>query len=143
MSNLLLLKTGILGINARNLLYIRPFNKKNAIRLADNKLKTKHYLSVRGIPVAKLYGSIQNKQQIEKFHWNTLPKSFVIKPNRGFGGEGILVIDNFDHNDEDRLESISNHILNILEGNFSLSSAPDLAIIEQKIIPHPPLQFRP
>jgi len=137
MRNLLLLKTGILGINARNLLYIRPFNKKNAIRLADNKLKTKHYLSVRGIPVAKLYGSIQDKQQIEKFHWNTLPKSFVIKPNRGFGGEGILVIDNFDHNDEDRLESISNHILNILEGNFSLSSAPDLAIIEQKIIPHP------
>jgi len=129
--------TGILGINARNLLYIRPFNKKNAIRLADNKLKTKHYLSVRGIPVAKLYGSIQEKQQIDSFQWNTLPKSFVIKPNRGFGGEGIMVIDNFDHNDSERLEFISNHILNILEGNFSLSSAPDLAIIEQKIIPHP------
>ena len=36
---------GILGINARNLLYIKPYNKKKAILLADDKLKTKHFLS--------------------------------------------------------------------------------------------------
>ncbi|MFT7184158.1 MAG: hypothetical protein ACI9QC_000489, partial [Oceanicoccus sp.] len=27
---------GILGINARNLLYVRPFNKKKAVRMADD-----------------------------------------------------------------------------------------------------------
>ena len=60
-----LLKTGILGINARNLLYIRPYNKKKAIQFADNKLKTKLFLEARGIPVPKLYGTIRSKKELD------------------------------------------------------------------------------
>jgi hypothetical protein len=37
------LKNGILGINARNLLYIRPYNKGKAIKFADDKIKTKQF----------------------------------------------------------------------------------------------------
>jgi len=33
---------GLLGINARNLLYIKPYNPKRAIVLADSKIKTKN-----------------------------------------------------------------------------------------------------
>lgn len=134
-----IIHSGILGINARNLLYLRPFNKKNAVRLADNKLKTKLYLSTRGLPVAKLYGAIETKHQLRNYQWNTLPKSFVIKPNRGFGGDGIMIINNFDAKNEIQIQEIQDHIYNIMEGNYSLANAPDIAMLEQKIIPHPSL----
>jgi len=42
-----MLNFGILGINARNLLYIKKFNPKKGIRLANNKLETKLFLSER------------------------------------------------------------------------------------------------
>ena len=35
---------GVLGINARNLLYIKPYNASKAILFADNKLQTKRFL---------------------------------------------------------------------------------------------------
>jgi len=58
---------GLLGINARNLLYIRAYNPKKAIMLADNKIKTKNFLSAREIPVAKLYASIHNKKELKHY----------------------------------------------------------------------------
>ena len=51
-----LFNTGILGINGRNLLYIKALNNKEAIRFADDKLKTKGFLAARKIPVPKLNG---------------------------------------------------------------------------------------
>src|SRR3990167_7557218 len=83
---------GILGINARNLLYIRPYNKRKAVKMADSKLKTKNFLSARGIPVPRLYGTIRHPDELEKFDFSALPNDFVLKPNRGAGGEGILPI---------------------------------------------------
>lgn len=38
---------GILGINARNLLYIKPLNPAKAVKLADDKIKTKKFLATR------------------------------------------------------------------------------------------------
>ena len=83
---------GVLGINARNLLYIKPYNKKKAIKMADDKIKTKQFLSTRGIPVPKLYGVIKDVNELEKFDFTSLPNAFVLKPNKGFGGEGIIPI---------------------------------------------------
>jgi len=62
-----LTKSGILGMNARNLLYVRPFNPKKAMALADDKLKTKAFLMARGIPAAKIYARIDNRQYIRKY----------------------------------------------------------------------------
>ena len=39
----------ILGINARNLLYIYPYNPTQAVLIADNKLLTKKVLKKAGI----------------------------------------------------------------------------------------------
>ncbi|MFA6024629.1 MAG: tyrosine/phenylalanine carboxypeptidase domain-containing protein [Candidatus Gracilibacteria bacterium] len=133
-------------MNARNLLYVRPFNKKKAIRLADDKLKTKHFLSARGIPVPRLYGVIRSVSELEEFNFSTLPKSFVLKPNLGFGGEGIIpIVDNKGSSfvkssgsliEEDELRE---HISDILEGRFSISELQDTAFFEQLIICDPRL----
>jgi phosphoribosylaminoimidazole carboxylase (NCAIR synthetase) len=73
---------GILGMNARNLAYIRPNNLKGAIRLANNKLRSKEVLFKFGIPVPKIYGIVRNRKDLEFFKWAELPKSFVLKQDR-------------------------------------------------------------
>ena len=131
---------GMLGINARNLQYIRAYNPKKAIMLADSKIKTKNFLSARGIPVAKLYATIHNKQELEKFDWNGLPSSFVIKPNSGYGGEGILIIigrkgGNWIKNNEELItqEELARHVSDILDGRYSIANISDIAFFEQRL----------
>lgn len=135
-----LFSTGILGINARNLLYIRPFNKKRATNLADHKLQSKTFFKNHQIPSANIYKVIHNKNELAEFQFEDIAaKSFVIKPNRGFGGQGIKIITNkADLSAERRLE-LKDHIASILDGKFSLTSAPDIALIEQRIICYPEL----
>ncbi len=131
---------GLLGINARSLKYIRAYNPKKAIMMADSKMKTKNFLSARGIPVAKLFGSIQDKKELKSFDWNTLPNSFVVKPNSGYGGEGILVISdrkgrNFvsPNGDIVSLEAMQRHVQDILDGRYSLANISDFAFFEQRL----------
>jgi len=132
---------GILGINARNLLYVRPFNKKKAVRMADDKLKSKHFLSARDIPVPRLFAVIRNQEELEKFDFSSLPPSFVVKPNMGFGGEGIIpFVGRKDGKFEKssgtmmEVEELKEHIGDILEGRFSLSGVTDVAFFEQRIV---------
>jgi len=137
------LPKGILGINARNLLFIKPFNHRKAILFADDKLKTKHYLSARGINVPKLFSVIRSKEELDKFDFNNLPGSFVIKPNLGSGGEGIIPFIRREGNDfittsEKRIsiDELKEHILDIIDGRFSVNNNRDCAFFEQRIITH-------
>ena len=82
---------GVLGLNARNLLYIKPFNPRKAVAFADDKLKTKAFLEARGIPGAKMYARIETRKQLTAFDFSSLPDECVLKPNHGFGGEGMLI----------------------------------------------------
>ena len=82
----------LLGMNARNLEYIRPYNRKKAKRLADDKILSKRILKKAEIPVSKLIAKIKSVEELENFNWSQLPSSFALKPNRGFGGGGILIV---------------------------------------------------
>lgn len=131
---------GLLGINARNLLYIKPYNPKKAVMLADSKIKTKNFLSARGVPVARMYNVISSKKELANFDFNSLPNSFVVKPNAGFGGEGILIIKarkgrNFVKESGAILahEDLSAHINDILDGRYSLADISDSCLFEQRL----------
>lgn len=138
----------ILGMNARNLKYIRPNNLRRAIKIADSKLKTKLILEAEKIPTPKLLGMFRRHKDIAKFNWDELPGNVVLKPNRGTGGDGIVVFSKkgLDEKGESiwitsggeewHLDDIERHILNILDGNFSLQNIPDVAFLEEKIITH-------
>lgn len=133
----------LLGMNARNLDYIRPFNRKKAKRLADDKLLSKRVLAKNAIPVPKLLAKIRSIEELENFDWSCLPSSFVLKPNKGFGGGGILVVYGKKKNQDNTwikadgstvtVQDIKNHILNILDGAFSLSNMPDTAFFEERL----------
>ncbi len=146
------MSSGILGMNARNLKYVRVYNKNR--RVADEKLLTKALLRPAGVPVPKLYGVIRSVRDFEAFAWNKLPSTFAVKPNRGFGGEGILVLRNAlpkqeflslpaetrvwlkMDGTEVTYDELRAHVLGILDGQFSLQEAPDVAFFERKLSMH-------
>lgn len=94
-----MLDFGILGNNARNLLYIKKFNDKKGIRLANNKLQTKDFLGERSIPFAKTYGIISDRKELYEFDFSYLPKkNFVIKPNHWSKWQWVYIVKYIDEN---------------------------------------------
>ncbi len=141
-------QTDILGLNARTLQYIRRANSGAATRLANNKLATKKALQKAGIGTPRLFARIASRQELSRFRWTKLPSSFVLKPNSSSGGSGIIVI--FGRNKKgnwvkaDRTEilipQLRNHVMDILDGNFSASNIPDVSFFEQRVKLHSSLK---
>ena len=133
----------VLGMNSRNLEYIRPLNLSLAKKLSDDKLASKKLLEKNQIAVPKLITKISTFTELENFDWSSLPKSFALKPNRGFGGEGIVVVYGKKKGREDTwvkanrslvtIEDLKNHIKNIFYGSYSLSGTPDIAFFEERL----------
>lgn len=133
----------ILGMNARNLLFIRPNNPRSSIRLADDKLATKKILKKNKIPTVPVLGVFEVFSDLEDFDWTSLPSNFVVKPTQGYGGEGIWVIIGLTKNGWKRsdgtivgIKEIKDHVYDIFDGNYSLGNVPDAAYIEEKLKLH-------
>ena len=131
----------VLGMNARILQFMRPLNSVMSAKVANDKLATKNLLISHGIPTPRLYGVINKHSDVEDFDWSRLPASFVLKPNYGYGGAGIMVVFGrskrghwvkSDRSPVD-LSDIRERTYNILDGNFSINNVPDMAFFEQRI----------
>ena len=129
---------GILGINARNQKYLE--SSKKIKRTLDSKLLTKKILKEDGLPVPDTLDLIKSRSELFNFDWGTLPSTFALKPNRGFGGQGIMVVYGKKKNLEltwvrsDRSlvkKDLEMQILNILE-KFFFISLPDVAFFEKE-----------
>ena len=137
----------LLGMNSRGLEYIRRANHRRAIQIADNKLLTKKILRQAGLAVPKLFATIKNPFELAKFDWQNLPPSFTLKPNRGLGGKGIIIVYGKKSANDDlantkwinadrsqiTIADIQNHILNILEGTYAITNLPDIAFFEERL----------
>lgn len=131
--------------NERNKIYLRK-NKKEARRIADNKLKTKLVLQKAGIGVPKLIKKFSKEKSLLAFRWEDLDGNFVIKPTSGYGGEGIIVIrrrgkfaGEWIKMDGGMIttQDIVRHCQEILIGKYSLHNIPDTVIVEERIKIHP------
>lgn len=133
---------GILGMNARNLCYIKTKNSDESISLADSKMKTKHFLSSRGIPFAETYIIISSQQELNHFLFKSLKSDrFVIKPNKGSWWKGILIVKKEDEDAykiQDEIwteDELRLHMVDILRGSFSLHGPSDTVVIEELLTP--------
>lgn len=134
----------VLGRNERYLRYIRPYNLKRSIQIADDKVLTKKILSRAEIPVPKLIKVIKSRAQLNKFNFSSLPKSFVIKPVKGVRGGGVTIIYNRGKdgrwigsgNQRFTEEDLKSLIQDILDGRYSLFNEPDRVLIEERVRPH-------
>ena len=136
---------GILGINCRNAEYIMRFNPRSSFPLVDDKLLTKRLAEAHQISTPPLYhvieyhGDMAGLEEMLSDH-----KDFVIKPARGAGGSGILLIEghqgsNFVKPGGEVLSwnDLTYHIFDILSGIYSLEGLEDRALIEAFIHPDP------
>lgn len=136
---------GVLSINRRNSDYVLRYNQRKLYPLVDDKLKTKRLAIKASIAVPPLYELIDTEHQIKKFDELVAPyEDFVIKPARGAGGDGILVITNRVHGRFRQIngrlltqQEISYHLSCLLSGAYSLGGHPDYAIIERRVIIDP------
>lgn len=134
-------EAGVVGMNERNRSYIMATNPRRLYALVDDKVRTKLLAEQAGIAVPALYGLIKKPRDARSFtKFVAGKKDFVIKPARGSGGNGILVItdvrgDKYIKADGSALENgvIQHHIQNILGGIYSLGGHPDQAIIECRV----------
>jgi alpha-L-glutamate ligase-like protein len=132
-----------LGMNARNYLYIRRYNPPSAKRMADDKLETKKILIENNINTTGLIAAFYDREQIRRYNWYHLPKEgFVIKPARGYGGGGILVIKKWEDyigtsvvGQQYNIKQLESHLLDILDGAYSLQFLPDKSYIEERVNP--------
>lgn len=134
-------KLGILGMNQRNHAYIGRYNPRCRFPLVDNKLSSKTMAIQIGIAVPRLIDVVATQHDIVRLK----PEldqlgDFVIKPTKGSGGKGILVIVGKDNEryikaSGERLtfNDIERHMSNILGGLYSLGGSSDVAMIEALI----------
>lgn len=134
---------GVVGINMRNARFLLPNNPRRLYELVDNKLRTKALAEEHGMNVAETYGVVRtphDANKVDKMLGGN--ESFVIKPTRGSGGKGVIVIDgkngkNFVKPSGTELTpgDLRNHVSNILAGLFSLAGKRDYALIEYRVHP--------
>lgn len=155
----------ILWMNARNLLYIKKFNQKKAIRLADDKLKTKRFMEERGIPVPVTYDVIRTTEQLWKYDFSSLPvDERIIKPTKWSRWRWIYRVKRVEWEDSPSEKSslfskrlsrqspfswkkykvswsiisdttLRRYLLDILQGKNSLTRSHDTIILEELIVP--------
>lgn len=136
---------GIVGMNDRNINLIAEQNPRHLYPLVDNKLQTKLLAAEKGVATPELIGAIRTQHDLKDLETFLAPhEGFAIKPAKGSGGKGILVIasrreDLFikANGQELPIDEIRRHISNILSGLFSLGGTPDVAIVEELILPDP------
>lgn len=132
---------GLLGLNRRNADYTLNHNQRRLYPLVDDKLRTKQLAEQAGIAVPELYGVVEAAHQIR--YWSDLLKGhsdFVVKPARGSGGEGVLVISGrlkdmyrMTNGELVSQSELNYHVLNILSGMYSLGGLPDKALVEYRV----------
>jgi len=138
--------SSILGLNARTQLFAYRFNSFQGKKIADSKLQTARALTASAIPHPDIYKKFRSSADVEKFDWETLPSSFALKPSRGLGGEGIIVVKRrakpplagwiTTQKERVTVDDLKLHVLDILEGAFSMGNEPDVAFIQEYVGRH-------
>jgi alpha-L-glutamate ligase-like protein len=136
---------GILGMNRRNAALILDHNPRSLYPIVDDKLRMRALCQRIGVPTPSVYAAVRSYAQLRRLgDLLRFRDDFVIKPNRGSAGRGVLVVvdrdgDQFLRHNGERLgfDHLRQHISDILSGMYSLGGRPDEAMIQQRVRLHP------
>jgi alpha-L-glutamate ligase-like protein len=153
----------ILGLNSRSQIYAYRYNSRRGKNIADSKIQTARVLRRAGVPHPKIFKKFSDPKDVLDFNWSTLPDKFALKPSRGLGGEGIVVVKQrlkptnkqnvhalnaitqsanwlTTNKEKVTVDDLKLHTLDILEGAFSMGNVPDVAFVQEYVGRH--LAFR-
>ena len=136
--------SSILGLNSRGALFTGKYNSRSAKKIADSKIQTDRILRLANVPHPKIFNKFKAPDDVFNFDWSTLPDAFALKPSRGLGGDGIIVVKKRVSNTEwmtsSKLkitaEDLKMQCLDILEGAFSMGNEPDIAFTQEYVGRH-------
>lgn len=139
-----LAKSGVLGINSRNLDFIAAYNPRRFYPLVDDKIITKQLAIEAGVTVPEQFGVIRYGGEIDLIESIARKhSSFVVKPSRGSGGGGIMVFNGLAKTGLRRMNGqitpwsdVKYHLSNMLSGMFSMGDGSDRVLIEERLVPH-------
>ena len=133
----------VLGLNRRNQVFMAHLNPPTLVALVDHKSHTKEVLAEHGLPVPETLGRYAHQRDLARLARNVAQHdSFVLKPARGAGGEGVLVVTG--RSDAHllkasgsplRVNEVVAHASDIIAGAFSLSQSRDEALLESRLVP--------
>jgi alpha-L-glutamate ligase-like protein len=140
-----LAERGVLGMNRRNAECILDHNPRRLYPVVDDKLRLHSLCAAIGVPTPAVYVVIGRQSELGHLTDRLGDRcDFVVKPNRGSAGRGVLVVTGRDggafrrHNGEQiRPEDLRQHVSDILSGMYSLGGRPDRAIVQQRVRLHP------
>jgi alpha-L-glutamate ligase-like protein len=128
----------VVGMNARNA-HIARSNPLPSVRLVTDKAATKWALERHDVPVARTVGVITEHRWARRVTVEDLPGEWVMKPNRGHGGNGVLIADRRGGDGWLRtsgrrlpLREVRDHLRLMLDGEFS-GRPRDSALLEPVI----------
>ncbi|MGM0412249.1 MAG: alpha-L-glutamate ligase-like protein [Pseudomonadota bacterium] len=128
---------GVVGMNRRNIRYVGAYNDRRLYPLVDDKRRTKELAAAHGVATPPLLATVETQFQVRGLAAFLARQSgFAMKPARGSGGKGILVVtdttDGVFRQGGEALPpgEVERHASNILSGLYSLGGAPDVAVVE-------------
>ncbi|NRB53990.1 MAG: alpha-L-glutamate ligase-like protein [Saprospiraceae bacterium] len=136
------LRRHIMGINERNIRLIFDHNQRAHYKLADDKILCKSILEQHQVATAISYGTASRIGEIGPL-WESVCHydSLVIKPAKGAGGNGILILRKragvwYKGSQLISETQICTHMAQIIMGMYGFGHS-DCVLIEECIEPHP------
>jgi alpha-L-glutamate ligase-like protein len=135
-------------MNRRNAAYILDHNPRAGYPVVDDKMRMHRLCGQIGVPTPRVFVEITRYGQLRELARLLAPcRDFVLKPNCGSAGRGVLVLMGrapadeacfVRHNGEVLpLDDLRQHLSDILSGLYSLGGQPDTALVQQRIRLHP------
>jgi alpha-L-glutamate ligase-like protein len=141
------LRAEMLGLNRRNHAYLFRYNPRNSYRLVDDKRATKAALAVHGVP-APLSRDVCEGQWGVRGLVDRLAdaREFAVKPARGAGGAGIVVVVGRDGERYRKASGVllarsdlAAHACDVVAGVFSVGGREDAVLVEELVVAEPVL----
>ena len=132
--------SSILGLNSRSSIF--GTNSARAKRIARSKILTKRILRRAGVPTPRLYKVFRTDQDLSRFDWGKISSSFALKPSKSSYGDGIIIIRKKSKDGTAWMtsqrkklysEDLNLHVMDILEGAYSVGNVPDIAFCEEYV----------
>jgi alpha-L-glutamate ligase-like protein len=134
-------------MNRRNAECILDLNPRRLFPVVDGKRQMRELCRQIGVPSPEIFAVLAAHSALRRLPEILAGRSdFVLKPNRGAAGRGILVITERDgdlmvRHSGQRLnaEDVRQHASEIISGLFSLGGRSDEALVQQRVVPDPAL----
>ena len=131
----------MLGLNRRNHAYLFAYNARERHRVVDDKQATKTVLDAHRIPTPRLCTTCDVQWRVADLCDRlALADDFVLKPARGTGGGGIVVVverdgDRFVKASGVRLRrrDLALHACDVIAGAYSPAGRGDVLLVEERL----------